>query len=87
MNTPETLEVLRYFETLETKYSVNFTFDALSLDELRTLETLTRQAIDTRHDLERADRRNLGVLLKLIGDQLAYRQRSQWLGRRVVGAP
>ena len=84
MSRPDKPEVLTYFETLEEKYSVDFTFDVLTLEELRTLEYLTREAIDSDHSLDRDDQRNLGVLLKLVGNQLAYRQRSQWLGRRTA---
>ena len=84
MSRPDKPEVLRYFETLEEKYSVDFTFDVLTLHELRTLESLTREAIDSDHGLDRDDQRNLGVLLKLVGNQLAYRQRSHWLGRRTA---
>lgn len=82
MTTIRPPRVLSYFEALETKYGVHFTFDALTEEELQTLEAYTREAIDSSHGLGADDQRNLGVLLKLIREQLTYRYRSQWMKQR-----
>jgi hypothetical protein len=84
MSYPKRPPILSYFEALEAKYSVNFTFDALSVQELRKLELLSREAIETEPGLDNGDRRNLGILLKLVQEQLSYRQSFQWVRPRAA---
>jgi hypothetical protein len=84
MTQSERPPILSYFEALEAKYSVNFTFDVLSVPELRTLELLSREAIETEPGLDTGDRRNLGILLKLVQEQLSYRQSFQWVHPRAA---
>lgn len=63
-----------YFNRMEAKYGEGFSFDALSDDELSTLERLGRHAIEEDPRVSRQEKRNLAPLITLIGIQRSKRR-------------
>lgn len=55
-----------YFDQMEAKYGADFSFDALSDDELLTLERLGRHAVDEDQRVTWQEKQNLAPLIALI---------------------
>ena len=55
-----------YFDELERRYGGDLDFTRLSLDELKTVERLARDAIERDPNVTRVEKKNLAPLLTLV---------------------